>query len=141
MRSSNCYRGVVRYELGQRLSGAPVIWKFRRVMEGKTAVALSPPGPAFLFFKWQHGDRNMNAMPVEVPEDRLLKERDAARFLGVSRSFLANSRCLGTRETGQDAPPFIRIGRGGIRYSLADLRAWVDAHRERPRPFPNTGAA
>lgn len=73
---------------------------------------------------------------LELPEDRLLSERTAARFLSVSRSFLANSRANGATENGADAPPWVRVGKGGVRYSLADLRAWIDARRKTPRPFP-----
>jgi predicted DNA-binding transcriptional regulator AlpA len=77
----------------------------------------------------------MNAI-LQVPEDRLLTERETARFLSVSRSFLANSRINGNRENGTQAPPWVRVGKGGVRYSLADLREWIAARRQSPRPFP-----
>lgn len=76
---------------------------------------------------------------VELLEDRLLCERDAARFLGVSRSFLANSRCLGTRENGADAPPFVKLGstpKAGVRYRLSELREWIATRKHSPRTFP-----
>jgi len=76
----------------------------------------------------------MNA--VELPEDQLMCERDAARYLAVSRSFLANARCFGTRENGADGPPWVRVGKGGVRYSLADLRQYVAARRNLAKPFP-----
>lgn len=89
---------------------------------------------------WWIQDENTEivTMTMEILElpDRLLSERDAARYLCVSRSFLANSRWAGSRENGADAPPFIRIGRAGVRYRLSDLREWIAARRVSPRPFP-----
>ena len=76
----------------------------------------------------------MNA--IAELEDRLLSERETARFLGVSRSYLANSRCFGTREGGAPAPPWIKISTGAVRYSLADLREWIAQRKECPKPFP-----
>jgi len=75
----------------------------------------------------------MNAM-IEL-EDRLLSERDAARFLSVSRSYLANGRMSGSREHGADPPPWIKLGTA-VRYRLSDLREWVAARRQSPKPFP-----
>lgn len=60
---------------------------------------------------------------------RLISEEQAATYLGMSRQFLRKSRMDGNRANHTDAPPFVRIGRL-IRYSVDDLDAWIDAHRE-----------
>jgi predicted DNA-binding transcriptional regulator AlpA len=54
-----------------------------------------------------------------------LREGDASRYLGMSRAWLRQSRMRGR------GPAFIRIGRS-VRYRLADLEAWLDAHRVDP---------
>jgi len=59
-----------------------------------------------------------------MTHNQLLTEREAAKYLALSRSFLAQSRCYG-RPTG---PPFIRVGRA-IRYSLADLDTFIAERR------------
>ena len=50
-------------------------------------------------------------------------EKDAARFLGVSPSFLAKRRVLG------DGPYFIKYGGRRVVYLRSDLEAWRDARR------------
>ncbi len=61
----------------------------------------------------------------------LLTEREAARYLGLSRSFLAQSRMDGNREGHTPGPPYVRLGRA-IRYALQDLDRWIAIHREVP---------
>jgi hypothetical protein len=56
---------------------------------------------------------------------RLVKEREAAEFLGLSCGFLRASRLQNPRCGG---PPFIRVGRS-VRYDLRDLEDWVREHR------------
>ena len=51
-----------------------------------------------------------------------LREPDAARYLGLSRPYLKRARRLGT------GPIFVRIDRA-IRYRIADLDAFLEAHR------------
>lgn len=68
-------------------------------------------------------------MSVAVQEKpRMLSTRDAAEFLGMSLSFLRMSRCEGHRGNRTPGPPFYRIGKV-VRYSTADLRAWLAARR------------
>ena len=55
------------------------------------------------------------------PQDNLLCNRDAAKVLGVSPSFLANDRC--TRRHGI---PYLKVGKL-VRYRESDLRAWLDS--------------
>ncbi len=56
---------------------------------------------------------------------RAFSEREAASYIGMSRSFLAQSRMDGPRESRTPAPPFIKIGRS-VRYLREDLDAWLD---------------
>lgn len=60
---------------------------------------------------------------------RLLTERDAATYVGMSRQFLRKSRLDGAREDHTPGPPFIRLGRS-IRYAIDDLDAWISEHRQ-----------
>ena len=66
---------------------------------------------------------------AEQVRPRLMTEEDAARYLGVSRSFLNASRCYGNRKGQTPAPPYVRVGQRGIRYDVRDLDAWIDEHR------------
>lgn len=58
----------------------------------------------------------------------LLTEASAARYLNLSVGLLKASRLTRPR---CDGPPYIRVGRA-VRYSLADLNAWLDARRVTP---------
>lgn len=49
----------------------------------------------------------------------LLTTKQAARFLGVSTSFLERDRWAGAKI------PFVRIGKRAVRYQLSDLEAFV----------------
>lgn len=60
----------------------------------------------------------------------VLTEKDAAKYIGMSRSFLRQDRMNGFRKRRTNGPVFIRVGRN-IRYHLADLDAWLDERRIR----------
>jgi predicted DNA-binding transcriptional regulator AlpA len=51
----------------------------------------------------------------------LLTESEAAEYLSVSRSFLAQGRMKG----GDKYPRFKKLGRS-IRYAVADLATWLE---------------
>ena len=57
---------------------------------------------------------------------RALSEIEASQYIGMSRSYLAQSRMDGPRESRTPAPPFIKIGRS-VRYLREDLDAWLDS--------------
>jgi len=65
----------------------------------------------------------------ETPLQRALTEKQAAAYIGMSRSYLAQSRMDGRVVGRTPAPPFIKIGRS-VRYLIEDLNAWLD---EMPR--------
>lgn len=58
-------------------------------------------------------------------DKRVFTEIETAAYLGMSRSYLRQSRMDGNRENRTPAPPFIRIGRS-IRYLKEDLDLWLD---------------
>jgi len=59
-----------------------------------------------------------------IAQTRALSEKEAATYIGMSRSFLAQSRMDGQRENRTPAPPFIKIGRA-VRYLREDLDTWL----------------
>ncbi len=56
---------------------------------------------------------------------RAISEIEAAKYIGMSRSFLAQARMDGNRDKRTPAPPFIKIGRS-VRYLREDLDAWLN---------------
>ena len=57
---------------------------------------------------------------------RALSEIETAEYIGMSRSFLRQSRMEGNRENRTPAPRFIKIGRS-VRYLIEDLDNWLDS--------------
>jgi hypothetical protein len=75
--------------------------------------------------------------PNEESDDTL-NEDEAARFLGVSTSFLAKRRCRG------DGPVFVKYGGKRIGYLRSDLKSYRAARRRTstaaPAPSPTHAA-
>jgi hypothetical protein len=63
--------------------------------------------------------------------EELLTEKDVAKFLGVSESWLQKARCYKTY-----GPPWISLSgmrnRGAVRYRKADLEHYVAMNRTTP---------
>ena len=59
---------------------------------------------------------------------KMLDTREAAEYIGMSESWLRQSRMNGHLEGRTPPPPFIRIGRA-IRYSPTDLDNWLQSNR------------
>lgn len=59
---------------------------------------------------------------------RCLTEKEAAPYIGMSRSFLRQSRMNGKRRNRTPGPPFIKIGRK-VLYLEDDLNAWLEENR------------
>ena len=57
---------------------------------------------------------------------RALNEIETAEYIGMSRSFLRQSRMEGNRTNRTPAPKFIKIGRS-VRYLIEDLDNWLDS--------------
>ena len=53
-----------------------------------------------------------------------LNEHEASKYIGMSRSWLAQARMRGDAET----PPYLKIGRS-IRYLRSDLDQWLADRR------------
>ena len=70
--------------------------------------------------------------PKPLFSRRLLPGLEAARYLGVSGSFLAKKRCTG------GGPPFCKIGRR-VLYDIADLQEF--AEQAKRRSTSDSGAA
>jgi predicted DNA-binding transcriptional regulator AlpA len=60
----------------------------------------------------------------------LLTQKDAASLLSLSTRTLERLRCVG------GGPRFVKMGKGSVRYSIADLEAWVAS-----RTIANTSEA
>ena len=63
-------------------------------------------------------------MQSDTSIDRLLTPREAAKFLGVSESWLAKARMRG------DGPPFVKFGRS-VRYPTSGLNDYVRSRTRR----------
>ena len=51
--------------------------------------------------------------------------REAAQYIGVSKSYLEHARVYGGTEDGVEPPPFIKFGRT-VRYLKEDLDHWLE---------------
>lgn len=69
---------------------------------------------------------NQEAQMPTTENKRALSEIETAEYIGMSRSFLRQSRMEGNRENRTLAPPFIKIGRA-VRYLKDDLDNWLDS--------------
>ena len=59
---------------------------------------------------------------------RALTEKQAAEYIGMSRSYLRQDRMNGLRENHTPGPPFVRKGRR-ILYLIDDLDVWLEQNR------------
>jgi predicted DNA-binding transcriptional regulator AlpA len=62
---------------------------------------------------------------------RALRDPEAAHYIGMSESFLRQSRMDGIRENRTPGPPFVKIGRA-VRYLVEDLDDWLKKCRQEP---------
>ena len=67
----------------------------------------------------------MEAIMPTTTNKRALSEIETAEYIGMSRSFLRQSRMEGNRTNRTPAPPFIKIGRT-VRYLKDDLDNWLN---------------
>ncbi len=59
---------------------------------------------------------------------KVLTEMEAANYICMSRSFLAQDRMNGQYKNRTAGPKYMKIGRA-IRYLLDDLDSWLMLHR------------
>lgn len=69
-----------------------------------------------MYMKEQSADNKLDTISEKI----VLSEIDAAKYIGMSRSFLRHARIDGNRSSRTPAPKFIKIGRS-IRYMRQDL--------------------
>jgi hypothetical protein len=62
---------------------------------------------------------------------KVLSEREAAAYLGISPITLRQGRCDGRRSNRMPPPPFLRIGRK-ILYMVSDLDHYLQSFRVNP---------
>lgn len=57
-----------------------------------------------------------------------INEKEAAPYIGMSISFLRQSRMEGNRQNRTPGPPYVKIGRA-VRYLVNDLDTWLEQNR------------
>ena len=70
-------------------------------------------------------------MPVKPPEIEPLArdEKQAARAIGMSVAYLRASRLASPGNGRTAGPVWTKLGKRSVRYRIADLDAWLVAHR------------
>jgi hypothetical protein len=72
--------------------------------------------------------QTVNDQPAPiVPRD--LDEKDAAKYIGRSVSFLRCCRYGGKNKAGERGPKYTRISQRCIRYPAHELDKWLESHR------------
>lgn len=61
---------------------------------------------------------------IFIEKIEVLTEKEAAKYIGMSRSFLSQDRMNGYRENRTKGPRFMKLGRS-IRYHKNDLDDWL----------------
>lgn len=62
-----------------------------------------------------------------VKRNKALTEAEAAKYIGMSRSFLAQDRMNGVRKNRTKGPSSIKVGRK-ILYDIDELDDWLKKH-------------
>jgi hypothetical protein len=73
-----------------------------------------------------HTESMSNAVIIEKVE--VLTEKEAAKYIRMSRSFLSQDRMNGFREGRTQGPRYMKLGRS-IRYHKDDLDEWLTKNR------------
>ena len=79
---------------------------------------------------------NDNKQDKQAPASRLLDEKEAAQYLGVSVAFLRQSRMKNPPPKSTVGPAFYKY-RKLVRYRIEDLDTWLAEHRVDPRLPPD----
>jgi hypothetical protein len=72
------------------------------------------------------GEEQMTAGQTANAAPKLLNEKDAAKYIGRSVSFLRTCRYKAKRGQTDAGPKYIRIGNKFIAYPVKDLDNWLD---------------
>ena len=65
---------------------------------------------------------------VTIEKIEVLTEKEAARYIGMSRSFLSQDRMNGYRDGRTKGPHFLKLGKS-VRYRKDDLDSWLMKNR------------
>lgn len=65
---------------------------------------------------------------ILIEKIEVLNETEAAKYIGMSRSFLSHDRMNGYRVGRTPGPEFLKLGKS-IRYRKVDLDNWLLKHR------------
>ena len=65
---------------------------------------------------------------VFIEQVEILTESEAAKYIGMSRSFLNADRCNGHRMNRAKGPAFLKLGKS-VRYRKDDLDEWLLKNR------------
>lgn len=60
---------------------------------------------------------------------KVLGTVDAARYIGMSPSYLRRARTEGTLKGRTPAPPHYKVGTRKVLYKVEDLDRWIEAHQ------------
>lgn len=71
---------------------------------------------------------NKKGLFMNIIEKQTINEKEASKYIGMSVSFLRQSRMTGKLKGRCKAPPFLKLGRS-VRYQISDLDAWLDSNR------------
>ncbi len=74
---------------------------------------------------------NRNRIVKTMIDKRALTDEETARYIGMSESFLRQSRMNGDRHNRTPGPKYLKIGRA-VRYLKEDLDIWLEQHRVEP---------
>lgn len=67
----------------------------------------------------------------KTPHDkRGYKEEEASEYIGMSRSFLRQSRMTGQLDGKIPPPPFLKVGKRAVRYLKEDLDLWLSQFKK-----------
>lgn len=65
---------------------------------------------------------------VFIEKVEILNEKEAAKYIGMSRSFLSQDRMNGYRDGRTKGPDFLKLGKS-VRYRKEDLDIWLLKNR------------
>jgi len=61
---------------------------------------------------------------------RILRQREAAQYIGLAESTLEKMRVTGKNgRAGKAGQPFVRLGASAVGYDLRDLDDWIDRQK------------
>lgn len=69
-------------------------------------------------------------MTATRTKKRAFREKEAAEYIGMSRSYLAQDRMNGSIPGRVPGPRHIKVGSRSVRYCIEDLDDWLDQFKE-----------